>query len=140
MSDTITESKFRITLTVDGHDWGLWDKKTGGGFTTGASLYQAAGGQVALSGLPATAALVLTRAYNLDRDHAHMPLLYSQAAKNKKATVKQLPLDADGNAFGSAIVWTGILTDVKEPDTDSTSVSAAQLEVTILPIGNPVAS
>lgn len=140
MSTTISESKFRITLTVDGHDWGAWDKKTGGEFSTGAAAYNAAGGQVALAGIPATSALVLSRAYNLDRDHAHMPLLYSQAAKNKKATVKQLALDADGNAFGDAIVWTGILTDVNEPDVDSTSSTPAMLAVTVMPIGNPVAS
>lgn len=136
----VTQNKFRVTLNVEGNDWGVWDQKTGGKLASNTTIYNPGGGaaQVVLIGTQTVDALVLTRLYDLQRDHKNIASLFS-AIGGGKCVVKQLPLDANGNAFGDAVVWTGVLTDVTAPDVDSNSNSAALITVTLSPNGNPTA-
>lgn len=136
-----TERQIRVTLTVGGKDFGAWDKKTGGSFDTNPTLYNPASGpQIALKGVATTAAVVLSRIYDLERDQENMSLLYALAAHGATGVVKELGLDADGNVFAGSTVITGLLSNVTRPDADSTSSNPAMLSVTVTPIGAPVAS
>lgn len=134
----VTQSKWRITLTVEGNDFGTWDKKTGGKLASNTTTYNPGGlaQQVVLAGNKTVDAIVLERLYDLVRDHPNLDALYD-AVGGGKCVVKQIPLDNDGNAFGAAIVWTGILQDVTAPDVDSNSNTAATVVATILPNGRP---
>lgn len=141
MAAPTTQKTWRVSLTVEGREIGVFDKKTGGR-TGSAALSYTPGNmdpQIALpGGTQVVEALTLTRYYDLVRDHDNlMPFLLAQAGKGT-AVAKQRPLDKDGNAHGRTIVTTGILSYVSDPDTDSESDTAAMLTVEITPNGPKV--
>ncbi len=134
-----SEAQFRVTLTVDGVNYGTWDKKTGGksGSNTGAFPPGGLGDPEVISGPKVVDQLTLNRAYR-PTDHDNAAALLAAVGKGQ-CVVKQLPLDADGNAYGSPIVWNGLLASVQIPDHDSTSSNPAMLEVMIQTGGAPTA-
>ena len=134
------QSTFRITLTVDGVDWGVWEKKTGGK-TSGNTQTLKPGSmapQVSLGGTPTTDAITLVRNYDRLRDHPRVGQLLSGVGR-AVVVVKQQPLDADGNAYGGPISWNGTLDAVATPDADAASDNSAEITVDITPNGNPSA-
>lgn len=139
----VTASKFRVTLTVEGNDWGVWDKKTGGRLASNVTTYNPGGlaPQVVLTGNQTVDTVQLQRLYDLLRDHDNLAELYA-AVGGGKCVVKEMPLDNDGNAYGGrgAIVWTGVIQDVTAPDPDSNSNDAALVILTIAPNGHPTVS
>ena len=137
----VTQSKFRVSLTVEGNSLGVWDTSTGGEASSNTTVYNPGGGapQVALSGTKTTGVVTLTRAYDLQRDHGAALAAMLAAEGGGECTVKQVPLDANGNAWGSPNVWTGILTNVMIPPTDSNSSSAAIISIDVTPHGSPIA-
>lgn len=126
------EDTFRVTLTVDGRDYGVWDKKTGGSADSNNTVYHPGGmaPQKSLGGQPIYDVLTLERLYELERDHDNLPGLLA-AAGHGKAVAKQLPLDVNGQAYGRPIVYIGLLKKVQPPSHDSTSTNPAMLAVEI---------
>ena len=135
------QDQFAITLNVDGHEWGFWDKKTGGELDSDEVKYYpgATDQSVSLGGRVIPGNITLQRLYDRDDDDPNIQLLYNAVGK-KKATVTQRPLDADGNLAGNRITWIGTLKRVLVPDVDSEATGAALLEVEITVAGNPVSA
>jgi len=134
------QSTFRVTLVVDGADWGTWEKKSGGK-TSGNTQTLKPGGmapQQSLGGTATTDAITLTRNYDRVRDHARIGALISGVGR-AVCVVKQQPLDADGNAYGAPVVWNGTLDAVTPPDVDAGSDNSAEISVDISVNGNPAA-
>jgi len=134
------QSTFRVTLSVDGVDWGVWEKKSGAK-TSGNTQTLKPGGmapQVSLGGTPTTDTITLTRNYDRIRDHQNVGQLLAGVGR-AVCVVKQQPLDADGNAYGSPIVYNGTLDAVAPPDVDSSSDNSAEISVDITVNGNPAA-
>lgn len=135
MSAPTTQKTFRVSLTVDGNDLGVWDTSTGGKITANVLPYLPGGmgPQVALpGGTPTTDTLQLGRLYDLIRDHDRAyPLLKNAVYSGGRCVVRKRPLDRDGNGHGKSITWTGTLMSVDSPPTDSNSDSAAILTVEI---------
>lgn len=134
------QSTFRVTLTVDGVDWGVWEKKTGAK-TSGNTQTLKPGGmapQVSLGGTPTTDAITLSRNYDRVRDHQNIGQLLAGVGK-VVCVVKQQPLDADGNAYGNPVAWNGTLDAVSVPDVDAASDNSADITVDITVNGNPAA-
>lgn len=138
---SITQNKFRISLTVEGNDLGVWDVSGGGEVTSATTVYNPGGGaaQLVLSGNTTTGVVTMNRSYDLQRDHAIALARLLAAVGGGKCVAKIVPLDNDGNAFGKANVWTGTLTKVTPPPTDSNSNSAAIISIEITPAGVPTA-
>lgn len=132
-----TKNAFRVSLKIAGNDWGTFQTKTGGKTSgnTGLSYPGAMADPVPLTGLPATDTITLTRRYN-ETDHDRMSQLVNGIGRYV-CTVRQQPLDADGNANGAPITWSGILDGFLPPDVDSASADEAMLEIDIKPF-NPV--
>jgi hypothetical protein len=105
----VTQSKFRVTVTIEGNDWGVWDKRTGGRLASNTTTYSPGGlaPQVTLVGNQTVDAVQLQRIYDLPRDHDNLQELFEADRRRTKCVVKQIPLDNDGNAWGGrgAIVW-----------------------------------
>jgi hypothetical protein len=143
VTQAVTQSRWRLTVSIEGNDFGVWDKKTGGRVGSNVLMYSPGGmaPQVALTGTKTTDAIQLQRIYDLPRDHDNITALYD-AVGGGKCVVKQTPLDKDGNAYGGrgAIVWTGLLQDVSSPDVDSTANTEALVTITIAPNGTPAQS
>lgn len=140
VSNGATQSRFRISLTVEGNDWGVWDKMSGGGLSSAVTTYRPGGlaAQVALTGSKATDDVTLERLYDLPRDHANLASLLA-AVGGGVCVVKLIPLDKDANAFGEPIVWSCILKTVTPPPTDSNSDSAATIVLVLSVNGAPTA-
>lgn len=133
-----TTQRFRVTLVVDGVDWGVWDTKAGGKMVGNTQMYKPGGlgPQVALPGAPSVEAITLTRLYRLERDHDRIQKLYDGVGE-ARCVVKQLPIGPDGNAYGRPIVWSGLLESVDPPGHDSMQNNPAMITVEISPDGNP---
>lgn len=125
---------WRLTVTIDGEDWGVFDKKTGGKVNANGTTYKPGNmvKAIALGGVPTSDSISLQRNYDRVRDHSRIGRLVSRVGKGR-VVVKQRPLDLDGNGYGDSIIWSGILDGVAAPDVDSESTSAAMLELDVIP-------
>jgi hypothetical protein len=132
-----TQKTYRVSLTVDGEDWGVWDTKTGGKVGANILTYLPGGmgPQIALpGGAPTIDTVSLSRIYDRVRDHPRLGTLLDRIGK-ARCVVKQRPLDADGNGSGKSIVWRGTLASADPPATDGNSDTAALITVEIAPEG-----
>jgi len=137
VSEGATLSKFRITVSVEGNDFGVWDKFTGGDLASTVTPYNPGSGpQVPLPGIQTVSPITVSRLYDLNRDHANLPALYD-AVGGGTCIVKIVPLDKNGMAFGKAIIWSGILDKVTVPQPDSSSSDPALITLEITPGGQP---
>jgi hypothetical protein len=131
------QSTWRVSLAVDGVDWGVWEKKTGGKVSGGTVTIKPGGmaPQQSLGGTPTTDAITLVRNYDRVRDHARIGQLLAGVGR-AVVVVKQQPLDAEGNAYGSPIVANGTLDAVAPPDVDASSDNSSEITVDITVNGN----
>lgn len=133
-----TQKTFRVSLTIDGEDFGVWDTKTGGKLGANVLTYLPGGmaPQVSLpGGTPTIDTVTLGRLYDLVRDHDNAKATLNAKCGSGRCVVKVRPLDGDGNGHGKSEIWTGKLSSVASPDTDSNSDNAALLVIEIAPDG-----
>lgn len=131
------QDTWRITLHVEHPhnpgtmiDYGVWDKKTGGGADSDERVYYPGGmtPPISLGGRKTSSQVTLQRNYRLGRDHDNIQQLYD-AAGASQVSIAQQPLDKNGNVYGNPIVFVGTLKTVNEPDHDSEGTDPAMLEV-----------
>jgi hypothetical protein len=129
---------WRTTISLNGENMGVWDKKTGGKVTSAITQYLPGGmaPQISLGGTKTTENLTLERLYRLQRDHKKIQKWINGVGK-ANIVVHQQPLDIDGNAFGTPVVYKGTLMSVQVPDVDSTSSSAAMLVIEVVVDAQP---
>lgn len=140
-TDGSRQDQFAITLHVSGHDYGFWDKKTGGELDSDEVKYYpgATDQSVTLGGRVTPGNVTLQRLYDRVDDDPFIQLLFNAVGKGA-ATVTQRPLDKNGTPFGNRITWLGTLKRVLVPDVDSEATGAALLEVEITVAGSPVSA
>jgi hypothetical protein len=130
------QDQFKIHLSIEGVDYGEWDKCTGGESQANEIKYRPGGMQpeISLGGTVSVSDIIVERLYDISRDGAN---LNKFLAGNGRAlcSVSRQPLDLNGHAVGTAIVWTGILKNVKLPDADGENNAAALVSLTISPNG-----
>lgn len=126
------EDTFEVRVTVDGEDFGKWEKKTGGQGDSEETKVRLAGmgPQVSLGGSQTIENVTVTKLYDLDVDAPRLARLYSRRGK---ATVQviQTPLDRDGHTYGPPVTWTGTLKAVTAPDVDAEGTDAAMVELEV---------
>lgn len=122
------------------YDMGIWDKRTGGAADSDDVKYYpgAMGSQKSLGGRAINDNIVLQRNYDRIDDHDSIQLLLSARGKGRW-TAAQRPMDQEGNPYGKAVVWIGVLKRVLLPEPDSESTSAAMLEIEVSVSGPPAA-
>lgn len=137
----LREDMFRVTLTIDGESWGVWDQRSGGKVSANSQPFRPGGmgPQQSLGGVPTTDTLTLARNYQHQRDHDKVGDLLEKVGTGHCVT-KALPLDQSGNAYGKPIVWKGTLDSVETPPHDSESTKAAMLTLTIAVSSNPTSN
>jgi hypothetical protein len=135
------QDTWNVILTVAGHNFGVWDKKTGGELDSDEVKYYPGGMAQAqsLGGRVTPGNITLQRLYDRDDDDQYIQVLFNVVGKGK-AVVTQRALNIDGKGYGKHIVWTGKLKRVLFPDVDSEATSAAMIEVEITTDGTPSVS
>lgn len=130
------EDQFKVTLSIDGTDFGVWDKMTGGEKDSDESKYKPGGmaPEVSLGGSSTVNNITLSRLYELPRDHPLLPTLFAKVGKGIAVISKQ-PLDIEGAVFGKPTVYNAVLKQVTPPDHDSMSSDAAMIELEFSPSG-----
>src|SRR4051812_41745551 len=112
MAQATTQKTFRVSLTVDGVDFGVWDAKSGGKVSSNVLTYLPGGEEPQISlpgGNPTIDTITLSRYYDLVRDHDNRIATLLARVGRARCVVKQRPKDADGNGHGKSIIWTGTL-------------------------------
>jgi len=132
------EDTFSVTVTVGSWNTGVWDKKSGGELDSDDGIYYpgAMGPQIALGGRRKPGNITVSRLYRLQRDHDTIQRLLDAVGK-QLVTVKQQPLDIDGNAYGAPIVMNCRLKKVTPPTHDSSSSNAAMIELELVQNSDP---
>jgi hypothetical protein len=133
------QDQYAITVNVDGLDFGIWDKLSGGEIDSEETKYKPGnmGLHVSLGGSVEVGNVTVSVLYRLavfqagdDRIH----WLIGRVGKGQ-VTVNRQPLDTDGNAYGKPLVYSGTLKTVTPPEIDSESSDAALLELEVTPAG-----
>ena len=139
MAGPTRQDTFRVTVFINGINFGVWDKKTGGQVDSEQTSYKPGGmtPPVSLGGSKNVDNIVVSRLYRQERDHTEVGRLMNWAGK-ADMSVHQQPLDFDAQPFGNPIVWRGTLKRVMAPDVDSESNDAAMLELEMTVDGYPV--
>lgn len=134
------QDQFVVRLTINGANFGIWDKKTGGELDSETTTYYPGnmGAQQDLGGRPTAGNITLSRLYDRQGDHDIINTLLAAVGKGN-VTVSQRPLDENNNEYGKSIIWNGRLKRVTPPDVDSESGTAAIYEIEISIKGKPVA-
>lgn len=133
------QDQYAVTVNVDGRDFGIWDKLSGGEIDSSETKYKPGnmGPAVSLGGSVEVGNVTVSVLYRLavfqsSADQIHW--LIGRVGKGQ-VTVNRQPLDTDGNAYGKALVYRGTLKTVTPPEIDSESSDAALLEMEITPAG-----
>jgi hypothetical protein len=127
------QDQYNVTVSVAGTNLGTFDKMTGGEFDSEETKYKpgAMAPQISLGGSKTISNIVVTRLYELERDHPLVPWLLAQTGKAECVISKQ-PLDINEHPFGSPIVYQGKLKKVTPPPADSeatTTPAVIELEI-----------
>ena|SRR5664279_3013518 len=116
--------QYQVTIFVDGQRVGVFDDFSGGSVKATEKKYRPGGmgDNVSLGGLSTVDNIKVNRAFDRARDADLVRLLIDRVGKGRVTGVKQ-PLDADKNAFGRALVYSGLLltfepSDVKAESSD----------------------
>ena len=134
----LRKDMWRVKLVVDGKPLDdSWDVLTGGESDTDELTYKPGGmgATISLGGSVTIGQLVVSRYYDQPRDDAQLHWLLSRVGKGQVKLTKTA-LDANGNPWGKALVYTGTLKRVTPPEVDSTSTDAATIEMEITPAGS----
>lgn len=138
MSGPTRSDTYNVTLSIDGVNYGTFDKMEGGDVDSEEYTYKPGGmaAPVSLGGSRSVENVTLRRLYRLARDHSITQRLFDKVGKGECVVTKQ-PLDVDGNVWGSPIVTRGTLKRVSTPDHDSESTDPGLLEIEITVDGIP---
>lgn len=111
---------------------GVFDARSGGETSAETSKHRSGGlgAEIVFTSLPTQGDVTITRAFVKERDHELARTLRKRVGR-AKVVVSEAILDQDGVAWGSPVIWTGILTGVNAGDSDSTSSDPRLLELTV---------
>ena len=137
MSNGQRSDLWLITVTVDGRNLGVFDKKSGGAGQAQETKYRPGGSptQVSLGGPTDLENITISRIYVRERDHGLAKSLIGRLGK-AVATVSQQPLDEDYIPWGAPITWTGRLNKITTPDSDSNTNGASLFELELSTAGS----
>lgn len=124
--------QYNVTVELDRSDLGTFDKLTGGEKDSEESKYRPGnmGEPISLGGYTSVGNVTVSRLYKLERDYPLTANLLNRVGKGAVMVAKQ-SLDVDGNPYGKAIIYRGILKAVTLPEHDSESSDAALIELEI---------
>jgi hypothetical protein len=131
------KDQHRVTVNVDGKRLGVFDVMTGGETDSDELKYRPGGmaAVISLGGVVTVGQLIVSRLYELDRDHVNVHWLLSRVGKGQ-VTVTKTVLDPNKNPFGDPLVTKGVLKRVTPPEVDSNATGdAAIIELEITPEG-----
>lgn len=117
--------QYEITLYVGGRLIGVFDDFTGGAITAKETKHRPGGmgPEVSLGGQPSIGNISVMRGFDRERDNDIRRFLQNGVGKERSVVIKQ-PLDRDGNPFGRADTYGGVLNgftpaDVKADGNDA---------------------
>ena len=118
-------------LTIDGEDWGTWDKLTGGNRTSSVTKYRPGGGEAErnLGGFTSTENITLQRNFDALRDAPNLRRLKNKV--NHACSASRQATNGDFNAVGDAEVYIGRVATVTPGDYDSMSNDPRMIQVEI---------
>ena len=121
-----------ISVTVDGQQLGIFDKKTGGDVQAKGNKHRPGGmgPERSYVSLPVYSDLKVNRVYERTRDHELVRTLIGKAGI-VNASISEQPLDANGVVFGAPLIYTGRFLGVNQGDADSTSENPRMFELDI---------
>lgn len=130
------QDTYSVHVTVNGQDFGIWDKMSGGEVDSEETKYKPGGmePELSLGGSKSVGNITISRIYDLDRDHSQVKFLMNRAG-TADVTVTKQPLDVNAVPFGAPLVYSGKLKQVTAPEVDSTSSDPGMIELEISSAG-----
>lgn len=125
-----TQQQFLVHVIVNGQALGVFDEMSGGDAVAKEVKHRPGGmgDEQSFVSLPSYGKITATRVYIESRDQSLEKTLYPLGGKVSGSVTRQ-PLDADGNAYGAAMVYSGRFLGVTPPKVNSDSDQLAMLEL-----------
>lgn len=124
---------FRVSMTLNGNDLGIWDTKEGGETDSEETRYRPGGlPEESLGGATSVTQITCSRMFRRGRDDQLIRTMRA-AVGSGECVVKVINADADGNPISTGETYTGVLKRVGPPAVDSNSSDVAMIEVEITP-------
>jgi hypothetical protein len=132
------QDTYSVTVTLNGVNEGVWDKKDGGEVDSEEFKYNPGGmvPPVSLGGRKNVGNVTLSRLFRLDRDQANLQRYINNVGRGS-IVIAQQPLDIDGNAYGAPLIYRGTLKRCTPPTVDSESSSPGMIELEVTIEGYP---
>lgn len=110
-------------------DLGTWDKQSGGSLDSEETTYHPGGmaDRISLGGRQIPENVTVSRIFR-HQDQDRLANLFNGVGKSP-AVISVQGMDLDGNAYGTPVVWSGILKKVTPPPRDSEGTAAAMIEL-----------
>ena len=130
------QDTYSVAVAIDGIDYGVWDKMSGGEVDSEETKYKPGGmaPELSLGGSKSVGNITISRIYDLDRDHSQVKSLMNKAGTGDVTVTKQ-PLDVNAVPHGAPLVYTGKLKQVTAPEVDSKSSDPGMIELEISSAG-----
>lgn len=131
MGNSSTQHHSLVTASVNGISWGTFESRTGGATTSEVGKYRPGGfqKQKARRGLPETEDVTIAREWERERDY---PLSRQRNLVGlADVVVSDQPLDDLGAPWGKPTVFTGVLQQMTDGDSDANSNDAKTLELVV---------
>lgn len=131
-----TAQQFLITVTVDGRVVGTFDTCSGGEPSADVSKHRPGGlvGEKSYAAEPSYGDLTVGRELELQRDVELYRSLISRCGRAPFTASKQ-PLDENKAPWGRPLTYTGRLSAMSDPDTDSNDSAASMWTMTAVITG-----
>lgn len=123
----------RVTLTVEGQDFGVWDSFEGGEIASEDTKHREGGmgDEISLGGVSTRGTITIARLYRVERDHPRYKELDRLCRESARCGLVRQKLLPNKAPTGDPVNYTGTLTKVTLPNHDSTSSDKAMFALEI---------
>lgn len=131
-----TSQQSLITATIDGRSLGIFDTFSGGEPSADVPKHRPGGlvGEKSYAALPTYGDVTIGRELDLQRDVELYRTLLARVGKAPVSVSKQ-PLDENGAPSGRPFTYTGRLSAMTEPESDSNDSSVSMWQLTFVCTG-----
>lgn len=131
-----TSQQFLVTVTVDGRPLGTFDTCSGGEPSADVAKHRPGGmvGENSHAALPTYSDVTVGRELDRERDVELYRSLISRVGR-ALASVSKQPLDDNGAPWGKPFTYTGRLSGMSDPESDSNDGSVSMWQMTFVCTG-----
>lgn len=127
------QDTWRVTFSIDGRNFDVCEKSSGGTFDSEEKKVKDGNGiDHSLGGSRSQDTITISKLYDLDGIGNDYEWIRSRVGRGR-VQITSTPVDYDGNLHGKSFVESGVLKSVSRPETDANGSDEVMIEMEITP-------